>query len=71
MQLYLFWSKGDPEIFGFTLDRTGENLPTDFEPWSANGAGDALYADLEGRAQPNAIVRIVERDGFYLGRCGR
>jgi hypothetical protein len=69
MRLYLFWSTRDIEVFGFTFERTGNNLPIEFAPWSKNGDGGALYANQGGRSSSNGIVEAVQRDGFYLARC--
>jgi hypothetical protein len=72
MKLYLFWSDLDIGVFGFTEDAGGENLPTEFAPWSKNGEGEPIFycpADepLAGEFV-NPILRAVDRDGVYLGR---
>ncbi len=75
MDIFLFWSEADAELFALTLDREGKNLPAEFGPWSKNGHGEALYVGAdEGIAVPrvsNAILRALQRDGFYLAEIGR
>jgi hypothetical protein len=75
MDIFLFWSEADIEVFALTLDREGENLPAEYGPWSKNGHGEALEVGAgESIAVPrvsNAIVRAVQRDGFYLAEIGR
>jgi hypothetical protein len=72
MQIYLFWSETDSEVFGFTANIEGENLPAGFAPWSKSGQGGALYLgpaeDLTALSVSNSVIRAVQRDGFYLGR---
>jgi hypothetical protein len=71
MNIYLFWSEGNIEVFAFTFDPEGSNLPTEFAPWAKNGDGDALYAGPDGSLTANdtsnTVVRVVRRDGFYRG----
>jgi hypothetical protein len=75
MDIFLFWSEADPEVFALTLDRDGESLPVEYGPWSKNGHGEALNVGLgestTASRVSNAIVRAVQRDGFYLAEIGR
>jgi hypothetical protein len=68
MPIYLFWSESDREVFGFTFESDGGNLPTDLAPWSKNGEGEALPDE---NLASNSVVRAVQRDGFYLARLLR
>jgi hypothetical protein len=68
MQIYLFWSDHDREVFGFTFDPEGTNLPFEFAPWSKNDNGAALYAGPSDGVAFNAVISAVRRDGFYLAR---
>jgi hypothetical protein len=68
MQIYLFWSARDRQVFGFTFDPEGTNLPSEFAPWSKNGDGEALYAGPLDTTASNSVVEAVQRDGFYLAR---
>ena len=74
MKLTLFRSTKDPDVFGFTADPTGSNLPDEFGPWPKAGEGTAAQAyagdSLGGIASSDPVVRAVERDGFYLARSG-
>jgi hypothetical protein len=69
MEIYLFWSLRDFSTFGFTLEPAGQNLPSEFAPWSKNGDGAALHdAGTDENMPFNAVVRAIRRDGFYLAR---
>lgn len=66
----LFQSATDPEVFGFTRDATGENLPAKFAPWRKSDHGGSLYLGIgESSAQLGAgdpVIRAVQTQGFYL-----
>ena len=74
MKLTLFRSAKEPDLFGFTADPTGSNLPEAFGPWRKAGEGTAAqtYAgdSLGGIASSDPVIKAVERDGFYLARSG-
>jgi hypothetical protein len=75
MDIFLFWSEADAELFALTLDREGKSLPAEFGPWSKNGHGEPLYVGAdEVIAVPrvsNAITRALQRDGLYMAEIGR
>jgi hypothetical protein len=74
MAISLFRSTKEPDLFGFTADPTGANLPAEFAPWQKSGVETAAQAyagsSLEGLAASDPVVKAVERDGFYLARSG-
>jgi hypothetical protein len=74
MNIYLFRSTKEPDVFGFTADSIGGNLPEERGPWQAAGGGTVAEAyagsSLDGLAPSDPVVRAVERDGFYLARSG-
>ncbi len=74
MEISLFRSAKEPEVFGFTPDPTGSNLPDEFGPWERAGRGTAAqtYAgdSLDGLASSDPVIKAVERDGYYLARSG-
>jgi hypothetical protein len=74
MAISLFRSTKQPDVFGFTADPSGSNLPAEFAPWQIFGGGTAAQAyagrSLEGLAASDPVVRAIERDGFYLARSG-
>jgi hypothetical protein len=74
MAISLFRSIKEPEVFGFTADPTGTNLPAEFAPWQKSGGGTAAQAyaggSLDGLAASDPVVKAVQRDGFYLARSG-
>jgi hypothetical protein len=71
METYLFFSDTDEDVFAFTSDPEGENLPAEFAPWLKNGDGAALYIGPEDSVTSNPVLRAVRRDGFYLARSAR
>lgn len=74
MKLSLFRSTKEPDIFGFTTDPTGSNLPDEFGPWQKAGEGTPSQAyagsSFDGLASSDPVIKAVERDGFYLARSG-
>ena len=74
MATFLFRSAREPDVFGFTADPSGANLPEELGPWRRAGAGTAAqsYAgsSLDGLASSDPVIKAVERDGFYLARSG-
>ena len=74
LKLTLFRSTKEPDIFGFTSDPTGHNLPGQFGPWHKAGQGSSAqtYAgnSLEGLALSDPVIRAVEHEGYYLARSG-
>jgi hypothetical protein len=74
MKLTLYRSTKEPDVFGFTADPTGNNLPDEFSPWQKAGEGSPAqnYAgdSLGGIASSDPVLKAVEHDGFYLARSG-
>jgi hypothetical protein len=69
--IYLFWSQADVEVFGFTADVDGQNLPAEFAPWERNGDGACLYAGPGESLPVSDPVRLaIQSEGFYLCRNG-
>jgi hypothetical protein len=70
MMINLFQSGVDPEVFGFTQDATGRNLPERFAPWTKSSKGGSLYLGVgESSAQlgsDDPVIRAVQTKGFYL-----
>lgn len=64
MKVYVFRSRKDPEVYGFTSDDTGMNLPADLEPWQAQGGA---MPTAQARASDIILDTIRDR-GFYLMR---
>ena len=66
----LFQSDADPEVFGFTQDSSGQNLPGRFAPWRKSSRGMSLYLGTgESSAQlgqRDPVLRAVETYGFYV-----
>jgi hypothetical protein len=72
MKIHLFRSLKEPDVFGFTGDETGANLPAGFGPWTPAEAGGALETRPADRSirygQTGPIFVAIQRDGFYVAR---
>jgi len=53
-----------PELFGFTVDQTGSNLPPEDGPWER--AGDAIPLGTTMASTSPQIAQQVERNGCAL-----
>jgi hypothetical protein len=75
MQIFLFWSQAGTDVFGFTFDGEGRNLPAEHGPWLKNDNGEAIFTvteqDLTVAGVTNTVIRAVQRDGLYLARIDR
>jgi hypothetical protein len=70
MQVFIYRSEKYRDVFGFTPDKGGENLPADFGPWKAEGhaamhAG-APVAGVSGGT--DVVLEGIKTEGFYLAR---
>jgi len=69
MKVYLFNSEKHRNMYGFTPDQTGGNLPKEFGPWSK-----FKELDVNPGEPPRAGVKTedildgIKRDGFHLAR---
>ena len=74
MRLSLFKSTKETDLFGYTADPSGGNLPAEFGPWQKAGEGSPAEAHAghkpNGLSPSDPISMAVERDGFYLVRSG-
>lgn len=74
MVISLFRSAKEPDLFGFSDDSKGRNLPAEFGPWQSAGVRTAAssYAEnsLNELAISDPVMRAVKQDGFYLARSG-
>ena len=68
MQVFIFYSEKDADVVAFTEDQAGENLPTEFAPWSPLGGRVIQIEDnLVGiSGKMNAVIEGITRDGFFL-----
>ncbi len=74
MKLSLFKSMKEPDVFAYTADPSGGNLPAEFGPWLKAGEGSPAEAhagqDPNGLSPSDPISMAVAKDGFYLVRSG-
>jgi hypothetical protein len=65
-----FQSDLDLEVFGFTRDTTGRNLPEKFAPWRKSSQAASLYLGAgESSAQLGSgdpAIRAVQTHGYYV-----
>ena len=67
MRVFSFHSGKDHRVYGFTLDRTGGNLPAAFAPWRKHGEHDVNPGDGPRiGVHTDAILDGIKRDGFHL-----
>jgi hypothetical protein len=64
MALHIFQSIGMPELYGFTADATGANLPGEAGPWAA--AGNAIPLGTTMASTSPEIDQEIEKAGFAL-----
>jgi len=71
MQVFIFQSSIDSEVFGFTKDQAGGNLPPDLGPWKPHGnAAMSTGQGVAGIGPSDPILAAIEASGFYVGRSG-
>jgi len=69
MLVYSFHSGADREVYGFTQDATGANLPAQYAPWHPHGShninpGDGPRIGVDS----GAILAGIQANGYYLVR---
>ncbi len=64
MTLHIFQSNKMPELFGFTIDDTGANLPVEDGPWER--AGNAVPLGTTMASTSPEIAQQIERNGYAL-----
>jgi len=64
MKPHIFQSQKTPELFGFTVDVTGENLPSEAGPWQRAGATIPLGAIMA--ATSPKIGQQIQLNGYAL-----
>jgi hypothetical protein len=72
MQIFVFRSDKDNDVFGFTGERHGRNLPAEFAPWTPLGHNEMTVGNkvsgVTGGA--DAVTKGIARDGFFVARAG-
>jgi hypothetical protein len=64
MTLHIFQSISVPELYGFTSDAAGANLPAANGPWAV--AGDALPLGTTMASKSPEIDQEIEANGYAL-----
>jgi hypothetical protein len=62
--LYIFQSTQTPEMYGFTTDPSGANLPAGDGPWV--DAGTAIPLGTTMASTSPEIAKAIEANGFAL-----
>ena len=72
MAVFIFRSQTQTDIFGFTEDAKGSNLPSQFAPWISAGGGQAMPTGqgIAGVGGTDAVLAGIKGDGYYLARSG-
>jgi hypothetical protein len=71
MRLHIFRSGREPDVFGYTADESGVNLPRGLGPWMR---AEKEPLDVEpdasapGLGASGPVIARVARDGFYVAR---
>lgn len=66
MKIFVFTSKANRLIGGFTKDRTGSNLPTKLGDWIFK---NELFIDVNSfliGADPKKIIADIEKQGYSI-----
>lgn len=59
------------EIYGFTTERNGGNLPAEYGPWTPKGGHTLQAGDgIAGIASAEAVMEGIKRNGFLVARSG-
>jgi hypothetical protein len=68
--MHIFISSQHPDVFGFTLDKTGANLPTELAPWKPSQGALEVASNMRlcSIITANPVIAAVKKDGFYLAR---
>lgn len=62
--MHIFQSAKTPEMYGFTTDPNGTNLPSEDAPWES--AGSAIPLGTTMASTSPEIAQQIERNGFAL-----
>ena len=67
MKVYSLQSSKQRNIYGFTPDAKGTNLPAALAPWNKHGQHDVKIGEPPRiGVRTEDILAGIERDGFYL-----
>jgi hypothetical protein len=64
MTLHVYQSAKTPELFGFTTDPTGKNLPAEFGKWES--VGDTIPIGTTMASTSTEIATQIKCSGFTL-----
>ena len=65
MNLLIFRSERNPQVFGFTEDERGANFPSEYAPWTPFGNAIRFSEPIDCElAAPVAVA--VARDGYFV-----
>ena len=67
MRVHVFESTIEPNLYGFTSDRDGNNLPFERGEWKYLKTIDmAVGGTHQWGASTEKALEAIEKDGFYL-----
>ena len=64
MKIHTF--RGPGRIFGFTPDKDGTNLPTQYGPWSAFKSLEMIEDRPQQGVDVNECLEDIRKHGFHL-----
>lgn len=65
MRIYVFVSESEPDILGFTSDKTGANLPAEYGSWREEAEPGVVVVDTDD----DPIAQAVRRYGFCVSEA--
>jgi len=67
MDVFIFRSVADDLCIGFTQDKTGANLPSEFAPWQpAHHATLPPQVDAISISESDSVLAMIRMNGFYV-----
>jgi hypothetical protein len=72
MHIFVFYSRLDPDVLGFTQHASGQNLPPEYRPWEPAAAGGAVLLgdDAAHVSDAHIVLEGIRRDGFFIAVGG-
>jgi hypothetical protein len=64
MEVYVF--RGKDRVFGITEEQSGDNLPTDYGPWSLQNALDMNRGEAAAGVRTDECLDDIEEYGFHI-----
>jgi hypothetical protein len=66
MRVHVFENAIEPDLYGFTSDRDGNNLPPERGQWKYFKTIDMVGKTPRWGVSSEKAIEVIEKDGFYL-----